>query len=97
MQKIFQSKYLIVINKNTYVSIYKYEKYKFDQPFLSFQPKNIFIGESKVGLMTEFSGAADNISGFDRNTLLLEVEIIEYIYISGIEFFEIITNDKIMD
>ena len=39
MQYNYRSRYLVVINKNTYVSVYKYENYKFDQPFLSFQVK----------------------------------------------------------
>ena len=42
MQYNYESIYLFVINENTYVSVYKNEKYKFDQPFLSFQAK-IFI------------------------------------------------------
>ena len=46
MQYIYRSRYLVVINENTYVSVYRYEKYKFDQTFLSFQAKNIFIGKS---------------------------------------------------
>ena len=79
MQYNYRSKYLVVIKENTYVSVYKYEKYKFEQPFLSFQPKHIFIGQSKVCLMTQFSGAADNSSDFDGNTLLLELENNEYI------------------
>ena len=56
------------------VYVYKYDKYKFEPPFLSFKPKHIFIGKSKVCDMTEFSGAADNDSDFEGNTLLLEVE-----------------------
>ena len=52
MQYIYRSKYLVVIDGDVYV--YKYEKCKFDQPFLSFQPKHIFIGKSKVCPMTEF-------------------------------------------
>ena len=39
MQYIHRSRYLIVINENTYVSVYKYEKYKFDEPVLTFQTK----------------------------------------------------------
>ena len=70
MQYIYRSRYLVVINENAYVSVYKYEKYKFDQPFLSFQPKNIFIGESKICWMTDFSGALLN-PNFDGNTTLL--------------------------
>ena len=45
----------------------------FDQPFLSFRAKNLFIGKSRVCQMTEFSGAMDN-SNFNGNTILLEVE-----------------------
>ena len=39
----YRSRYLIVINENTYVSVYKYEKYKKDQPFLSFQLNSLVI------------------------------------------------------
>ena len=45
MQYDFRSKYLVVINETIYVSVYKYEKYKFDQPFLFFKPK-IFLLEN---------------------------------------------------
>ena len=45
MQFNYPSRYLIVINENAYVSVYKYEKYKFDhiQTFLSFQAKNFLM------------------------------------------------------
>ena len=43
MQNIFRSRYLVTVNKKTYVSVYKHEKYKFDQPFLSFQAKKNFL------------------------------------------------------
>ena len=66
MQYSYRNNYLVVINDGVYV--YKYEKCNFDQPFLSFQPKHIFIGKSKICPMTEFSGANDS-SGFDGNTL----------------------------
>ena len=36
MQYKYQSRYLVVINENTYVSVHKDENYKFDQPFLCF-------------------------------------------------------------
>ena len=42
MQYNYRSRYLIVINENVYISVYKYEKYKFGQPFLFFQAKNFF-------------------------------------------------------
>ena len=66
------------------VYVYKYEKYKFDPPFLSVQAKNFFIVISKVCPMTEFSGAADKIVSFFRNTLLLECEDNEYVHNSGL-------------
>ena len=47
--------------------------------------------------MTEFSGAADNGSDFDGNTLLLEVEDRKYVYISGLEITEFETTDKVID
>ena len=71
IQNKYQSNYLVIIDGNVYV--YKYEKCKFDQPFLSLKPKHIFIGKSKVCPMTHFSGAYDS-SSFKRNTLLLECE-----------------------
>ena len=77
IQHNYQSKNLVVINENTHVSVYKYERCKFDQPFLSFQAKNIFIGKSKICTMTEISGAL-KISDFDGNTILLEPEDNEY-------------------
>ena len=86
---------MFVIDGSVYV--YKYEKNKFDKPFLFFKPKQIFNGKSKVCDMTEFSGAADNSSDFDRNTFLLEVEDIKYAYISGLEITEFRTDGKILD
>ena len=47
MQHNWQTKHLVMINENTHVSVYKDEKCKFDEPFHSFQAKNIFIGKSK--------------------------------------------------
>ena len=46
MQYNYRSTFLVVRDGDVYV--YKNEKCKFDQPFLSLQPKHIFIGESKV-------------------------------------------------
>ena len=85
-----------MINGNTYVSVYKNEKYKFDQQFLSFQAKSIFIGKSKICSMTEFSGALNN-SHFDANTFLLECEDSKYVFISRLEIFEFRTDDKLLD
>ena len=85
-----------MINENTYVPIYKNEKYKDDQTFLSFQAINIFIGKSKICEMTKFSGAPEN-SNFDGNTILLENVDSRYIFISGLEIFELKTDDKILD
>ena len=73
------------------------KKNKFDPPFLSFKPKHIFIGNTKVCHLTEFSGAANNSSDFDGNTLLLEVEDRKYVYISCLEIIEFRTDDKILD
>ena len=53
-----KSRYSVVMDGDLHV--HKYEKCKFDQPFLSFRPKNIFIGKSGVCEMTEITGAADN-------------------------------------
>ena len=95
MRYKYESKYLVVIDGSVYV--FKYEKCKFDQRFLSFQPKHIFIGKSKVCTMTEFSGGADNSSGFDGNTLLLECEDKEKVSISGLEITKFKIDDKIID
>ena len=46
MQHYYRSKYLVAVDGD--VDVYVYEKYKFDRPFLSFKPKHIFIGKSKV-------------------------------------------------
>ena len=91
IQYNYQSKYLVIIDGGVYV--YKYQKCKFDQPFLSFKPKRIFIGKSKVCELTQISGAKDS-SDFDGKTLLIEVEDIEYVYISGLEVFKFKTHDK---
>ena len=46
--------------------------------------------------MTEFSGARDK-NVFDGNTLLLDCEDNEYVYISGFEISKFKTDDKIID
>ena len=94
IQYNYRSKFLVVIDGNVYV--YKYGKHEFEQQFLSFQPKHIFIGKSKVCPMTEFSGTENN-DGFDCKTLLLEIENNEYVYKSGLEIIKFKTEDKIID
>ena len=78
--------------------VYKYGKFKFETPFLSFQAKKNFICKSKVCPMTGFSGSGtgDKID-FDGKTLLLECEDNEYIYTSGLEIFKFKTDDKNID
>ena len=93
LQLNYQSRYLVIIDDNVY--FYKTEKCKVDLPFLSFQPKQIFIGKSKVCKMTEVSEAKDNLL-YDGNTISLELEDIEYIYISGLEILKFKTEDKIV-
>ena len=95
MQYNYGNRYLVVKDGDVYV--YKHEKLKFDKPFLSFKPKHNFIGKSKVCEMTECSGAADDSSDSDGNTLLLQSENNEYVYISGLEFFKFKTDNKIID
>ena len=95
MQHSYPSNYLVVVVGDVYV--YKKDKYKFDPPFLSFKPEDIFIGTPKVSELTEFSGAANNDSDFEGNTLLLQCENKEYVYISGFEIFKFKTDDKIID
>ena len=57
MQFNFRNRYLVVIlDANVYVQ--KYEKCKFDPPFLSSEAKTIFVGKSEVCKMTEFSGTS---------------------------------------
>ena len=69
MQYNYRNKYLVVVDSD--VCVYKYEKCKFDKPFLSFPARNIFIVKSKLCELTEFSEAEDK-EKFDCNTLLLE-------------------------
>ena len=76
--------------------VYNYENRKFDQAFLSFKSGNFFVGKSKVCAMTEFSEAEDE-DVFDDNTLLLECEDYEYVYISGFEIFNFKADEKIID
>ena len=45
MQYNYRFKYLVMIDGDVYV--YKYEKCKFDQPFLSFKPKHILLVNRK--------------------------------------------------
>ena len=47
MRSNYRSRYLVVIIENTYITVYKYEKYKFDQPFLSFQAKKFLLENQK--------------------------------------------------
>ena len=96
IQYNYRSEYLVVII-DAIMYVYKYEKCKFDQPFLSCQPKHIFIGKSKNCPMTEFSGAANNSPDFDSNTLLFEFENNDYVYFFGLEFSKFKTDDKIID
>ena len=94
IQYNYQSEYLVIIDGDVYV--YKYERCKFDQPFLSFKPKHNFIGKSKVCEMTQFSEAIDS-SDFDGKLILLECEDNEYVFISGLETFKFKAADKIVD
>ena len=91
----YENKYLIVI-LDSIVYVYKNKICKFDPPLFSFQARNIFIGKSKVCPMTDISGARDK-NDFDGNTLLLECEDNEYVYISGGEITKFNTDDKIID
>ena len=95
MQYNYQCRYLVVIIDDN-LDVYKYEKYKVDLTFLSFQTKHIFISKSKVCKMTEFSEAMDN-PFYDGNTILLEIEGNEYMYISGSELYEFKTEGEIVD
>ena len=95
LQYNYRNRWLVVtIDANVY--IYCYDKRKFDQPFLSFQAKSIFIGKSKVCPMTEISGAGDKLD-IHGNTFLLECENNEFVYICGVEIFQFKTVDKIID
>ena len=53
MQYKHRYRFLVVI-KDANVNVCEYEKSRIDQPFISFQPKHIFIGKSKFCAMTEF-------------------------------------------
>ena len=93
MQYKYRNKYLVVVDSN--VNVYNYDRCKFDQQFLSIKPKHIFIGKSKVCPMAEFF-EAEYKEEYDDNTLLLECENNEYVYISGLEIFKFKTGDKII-
>ena len=95
IQYNYRSKYLVVVIDTT-VYVYENKICKFDPPLFTFQAKNVFIGKSKVCAMTEFSGAVDS-SRFDGNTLLIECENNEYVYISGLEITKFKIDDKIID
>ena len=92
----FENRYLVVI-VDSIVYVYKKIICKFDPPLFKFEAKNVFIGKSKVCPMTEFSGSANNSSEFDGNTLLVECENNEYVYISGLEIIKFKIDDKIID
>ena len=68
LQYNYRNRYLVVIDGGVY--FYKYDKHKFDPPFLSFKPKHVFIGISKVCEITQFSEALNN-TNFDGNIFLL--------------------------
>ena len=95
MQYNHRNKFLVVVI-DSIVYVYENEICKFDPPLSTFQAKNVFTGKSMVCPMTEFSGANNN-SGFDGNTLLIECENNEYVYISGLEISKFKTDDKIID
>ena len=96
MRYNFENKYLVVI-VDSIVYVYKNRIFKFDPPLFTFQAKNVFIGKSKFCPMTRSSGAANNSSELDGNTLLVECENNEYVYISGLEITKIKIDDKIID
>ena len=98
MQYNYRNRFLVILDViDADVYVYIYEKYKFYKLFLYLKPKHIFIGKSKVCEMTEFSGAADNSSDFDGNTLLLHCENKGYVYVSGFEIFKLKTDGKFID
>ena len=92
----YQDKYLVVII-DSIVYVYKNKICKFEPPLFIIQAKNIFIGESKICPMTEFSDTVNNSSESDGNTLLLECENNEYVYISGLEITKFKIDDKVID
>ena len=94
MRYNFENKNLVVI-VDSIVYVCKNKICKFDPPLFKFQAKNVFIGKSKVCPMTEFSGVVS--SDFDGNTLLVECENNEYVYISGLEITKFKIDDKFID
>ena len=92
-QHSFCSRYLVVMDGDVFV--YEQEKCNIDQPFLSFHV-NFFLGNSKICQMTEFSGAGDH-SDFDGNAFLPECEDNEHVCFSGLDFFKIKNDDKIIE
>ena len=81
MQFNYRCRYLVLlIDANMYV--YKHKKEKFEQPFLFFQAKIIFIVKSKVCELTDICGAND-FSDFDGSTILVECGDNEDVFVSG--------------
>ena len=81
MNHNYSSSSLVVVNhvKNMQVSpmshvviIYIQDKCRFKEPFLSFQPKNIFLGISRVSQVTVESGVLKS-GDYDGNSVFLEV------------------------
>ena len=96
MRYNFENKYLVVI-VDSIVYVYKNKICKFDPPLFEFQAKKVFIGKSKFCPTIAFSGSANNGSEFDGNTLLVDCENNEYVYISGLEITKFKIDDKIID
>jgi hypothetical protein len=64
------------------------------EPVLVFEPKKTFIGKSPINEWTKFSGGYGK--EFDGNTILLQIDDDEYIYI-GSEIFSFDTKSEIVD
>ncbi len=88
--------------ENNKVNVYKSNRYDEAKRRTTYDPKHIttfnakkvFIGKSPLNEMTEFSGGYG--PGFDGNTILLELNKNEYVYI-GVDIISFDTKSEIKE
>ena len=83
IQHNYRSRYLDTIDSEHFmINIYKYEKCKFEEAFLLLKPCKKFVEKSRICRMTEFAEVCDS-SVFDGNTIIVESDDNENIFVSG--------------
>ena len=93
MRHNYSSHNLVTIdNEQSLVNIYEDEKSKFEETFLVSKLSKIFIGKSPICRMIEMSEARES-SDFDGNTVLLESDDNDFIFIFGFEIIKFSTED----